>query len=78
MDNCSRIIFWVPRSDELPGFTTNLEFGWYLARRPDNVIFGYPSTATKMQWMTKKYEQIKSKIPCKTLEETIKEALKIT
>lgn len=43
------IAFWVPRSDDLPGFTTNVEFGLFL--RSDKIVLGYPIGAPKMRYL---------------------------
>lgn len=50
--NADIIVFYVPRKfPELPGFTTNVEFGMYLARRPDSVLFCSPEGAVKNQYL---------------------------
>ncbi|OZQ61316.1 MULTISPECIES: nucleoside 2-deoxyribosyltransferase domain-containing protein [Paenibacillus] len=44
------IIFWIPRSiAELPGFTTNVEFGYWI--QTGKCILGYPSSAEKMRYL---------------------------
>ena len=42
------ILFWIPRSEDLPGLTTNLEFGMWLQKDPTKVVFGSPPSAWKM------------------------------
>jgi calcineurin-like phosphoesterase family protein len=44
------ILFWIPRDlRELPGFTTNIEFGeWF---KTDKVILGSPTDAVKMAYL---------------------------
>lgn len=38
------IVIWVPRDlKDMPAFTTNVEFGYWLARRPSRVIYGRPT-----------------------------------
>lgn len=53
LKNSTKILFWIPRSieKEMPGFTTNIEFGMYLARVPDKVILAYPKNADKMSYL---------------------------
>lgn len=37
------IAYWVPRDlVAMPGFTTNVEFGYDVAKRPDRVVLGCP------------------------------------
>lgn len=43
------VMFWVPRTEDMPAFTTNVEFGLMAARR--NVVLGCPDTATKMKYL---------------------------
>ena len=45
----SVVLFWVPRDRvHLPGFTTNVEFGMHVHRGPEEVVFGAPPNAVKM------------------------------
>ncbi len=53
------IMFWVPRNmKDMPGLTTNLEFGTYLSSNPGKIILGYPDDAVSMQWMEKRYRMV--------------------
>ena len=46
LDECSVIVFWVPRNMEtMPALTTNIEFGYYMASSPERVLFGRPPTS---------------------------------
>lgn len=46
------ILFWVPRCLEtLPGFTTNVEFGFWVARDPGKLILGFPYWAVKTRYL---------------------------
>lgn len=48
----SCVLFWVPRTlDEMPGFTTNVEFGFMMALYPKRVILGAPEGAMKMNYL---------------------------
>jgi calcineurin-like phosphoesterase family protein len=43
------ILFWIPRSESLPAFTTNIEFGeWYNSGK---VFLGFPDDAIKMNYI---------------------------
>lgn len=77
LDAADCIVFWVPRSEELPGLTTNLEFGTYFERCPDIVVLGYPSNAEHMEWMRLKYTETLDENPRTTLEQTLKKAIEI-
>ena len=50
--NASKILFYIPRKlPELPGFTTNVEFGMYLAKRPNSVVLCSPEGAEKNRYL---------------------------
>ena len=79
LETASCIVFWVPRDNNvLPGFTTNVEFGTYIQRKPFNIAFGYPESATKMEYMEwlYHYECVNSPI-FHTLKETLEYAIKL-
>jgi len=47
-------LFWVPRNLEtMPGFTTNVEFGFMTALAPERVVLGHPGGAPKMRYLSK-------------------------
>lgn len=56
--NSDIILFYIPRKlPELPGFTTNVEFGMYLTRRPENVLLCCPIDSEKnryLEWLYSK------------------------
>lgn len=43
------IVFWIPRSEELPGFTTNIEFGMFY--RTGKIIVGFPQNAPHTRYI---------------------------
>ena len=50
--NARKILFYIPRKlPELPGFTANVEFGMYLAKRPESVILCSPEGAEKNRYL---------------------------
>lgn len=63
------IMFWVPRNvKELPGFTTNVEWGMY--KDSGKVVFGYPDGAEKVRYL--QYQALEAGLPVyHTLAETI-------
>lgn len=69
------IVFWVPRDlTTLPGFTTNVEFGRFVGRRS---VYGRPENAPKTRYLDWLYTKTTKRVPCKTLEDTLKEVLSI-
>jgi len=56
LENCSAIVFWVPREiDTMPAFTTNVEFGSYV--RSGRAYYGRPDNSEKkgyLDWLYKK------------------------
>jgi hypothetical protein len=73
----SVILFWVPRKmDSMPALTTNVEFGFYLASRPENVIYGRPDDSEKNKYLDWLYTTETKNTPITTLEELIKETMK--
>lgn len=69
------ILFWIPRSlPDMPAFTTNVEFGYWL--HSNKVIYGRPDEAPKTKYLDWLYELDYNKKPFNHLEELLKEALK--
>lgn len=78
LDNAACILFWIPRHlPDMPGFTTNLEFGTWLHRSPQKVVLAYPPDAEKMEWLKIRYEYMTGKQPVYTMEDAVSEAIKI-
>lgn len=68
------IIFWIPRHmPDMPGFTTNVEFGYWL--HTGKVIYGRPDDAEKIKYLDWLYEIDYSKKPFNSLQELLKQAL---
>lgn len=56
LQKADMIVFWVPRDlKEMPGFTTNIEFGEWM--KSGKVVLGYPEWAEKMKYMQYKAEK---------------------
>ena len=50
LEEADRIVFWIPRDlQELPGFTTNVEFGLYC--QSGKILLGHPKSAPKMRYL---------------------------
>jgi hypothetical protein len=59
LENCGLIMFWVPRNlDTMPAFTTNIEFGEWMAKDPLKVVYGRPDDAPNMRYMDYKYNKL--------------------
>lgn len=72
--NRSRVVaFWVPRVlRTMPAFTTNVEFGMMLGRRP--CVLGYPPKARKMSYLDWHAERTGTPV-YSTLEKTLGAAM---
>lgn len=52
LKSASTIVFWVPRElEKMPAFTTNIEFGYWIAKDPGKIVFGSPVDAPKMNYL---------------------------
>jgi hypothetical protein len=82
------IMFWIPRTRELIGLTTNHEHGYWMARERNKVVYGRPDDAYRMSyldimWVEDAKRRAKEKgtpmnIPCpiyNTMEKTIEASL---
>lgn len=72
LDLADQIVFWVPRSEELPGFTTNVEFGEWM--KSGKVNLGYPAGTCKMRFLDRKAVKYGVSVN-HTLEGTLREAV---
>ena len=62
MDNSKVILFWIPRdAKQLPGFTSNIEFGEYLFS--GKIVMGFPKEAYRTRYITERC--LAEKIPLK-------------
>lgn len=56
------IAFWVPRSlPELPGFTTNVEFGYWMGKNPKKVLYGRPEYSEKNRYLDELFAALTNK-----------------
>lgn len=70
------IMFWIPRDlISMPGFTTNVEFGYWLSS--NKVIYGRPDNTPKTKYLDWLYELDYNKKPINNLEDLIKESINI-
>lgn len=48
----SLIVFWVPRNMiTMPALTTNVEFGYWMAKCPEKVLYGRPDNAESCRYL---------------------------
>lgn len=77
LDTAGIIVFWVPRKlQDMPGFTTNVEFGIYTEKKPNQIVYGHSEDAEKMGYLDRRYKAVTGMEPCLTMEETLIMALK--
>lgn len=73
----SLIVFWIPRNvDKLPAFTTNVEFGYWLAKNSNKVIYGRPIDSVKNKYLDWLYETETGNKPHSNLKKLLKETVK--
>ncbi len=62
LENCSAIVFWVPRElKTMPAFTTNVEFGSYV--RSGRAFYGRPDGSPKNSYLDWLYEKVTKRKP---------------
>lgn len=67
LERADLILFWIPRDTAtLPGFTTNVEFGRYLGRRP--LLYGRPEGRPHNRYLDWLYEKLTQSKPIPTLD----------
>lgn len=73
-----QIVFWVPRRmPDMPGLTTNDEFGFWRARDPLRVVLGSPPLAEATKVRYQHVQAAKAHVPAFfSLKETLAEALR--
>ena len=73
----SIIAFWIPRDIEtMPAFTTNVEFGYWLAKNRDKVIYGRPKDAVKNKYLDWLYETETGNKPYGNMKMLLKESVR--
>lgn len=62
------IAFWIPRSlPDMPGFTTNVEFGYWVKSKSGKVLYGRPDTAKKIKYLDWLYNKVTGQQPVNEL-----------
>lgn len=74
LENCSTILFWIPRElITMPAFTTNVEFGSYV--RSGRAYYGRPDWSEKNSYLDWLYTKVTGRQPKNNLEGLIKEVI---
>jgi hypothetical protein len=75
LEKCTVLAFWVPRHlQDLPGFTTNVEFGRYVSSC--RVVYGRPDGAPHTRYLDWLYKKVTGREPAKALRATLLAALR--
>lgn len=70
------ILFWIPRDlKDMPAFTTNVEFGYWL--HSGKVIYGRPDNSVKNKYLDWLYKTDYNKEPFNDLDKLLKETIKM-
>lgn len=70
------ILFWIPRRlPDMPAFTTNVEFGYWLHTK--KVVYGRPDSAVKIKYLDWLYKIDYGLEPINNLEELLEKAIKL-
>lgn len=75
--NASTIIFWIPRCAQLPAFTTNVEYGYWIAKNSNKCLYGRPDDSKKNRYLDWLYQTETGNKPINNLEELLKDAVKL-
>jgi hypothetical protein len=82
LSKCKIIMFWIPRTRELIGLTTNHEHGYWMGRDRQKIVYGRPDDAYRMTYLDimwvedSKYHSGFSCPIYNTLEKTVNATLK--
>ena len=70
------IMFWVPRSlPDMPAFTTNVEFGYWL--HSGKVVYGRPNDSSKIKYLDWLYELDYNKPPHEDLQSLLESSIEL-
>lgn len=82
LKKCDVVLFWIPRTEELIGLTTNWEHGFWVGRNIEKVIYGRPDNAYRVKYTDIMWNEINKELNLNnpiynTLEDTIKGSIKL-
>jgi nucleoside 2-deoxyribosyltransferase len=81
LQNSHVILFWIPRTRELIGLTTNFEIGYWLGRAPHKIVYGRPDDAYRITYVDimwvehRKSRKLAIEPIYNTLDKTVRAAL---
>lgn len=76
LKNADVILFWIPRElNSLPGFTTNVEFGYTI--KTGKIVYGRPQNSPKTKYLDYLYQKEYNKLPFDSLEDSIIECVNL-
>jgi nucleoside 2-deoxyribosyltransferase len=74
LSRCTRICIWVPRTmTTMPALTTNVEFGYWLAKSKDRVRYGRPQAAVNTRYLDWLYYKETGRLPDNDLTDLLQE-----
>lgn len=77
LTEATTIIFWIPRQlTDMPAFTTNVEFGYWL--HSNKVVYGRPDNSEKNRYLDWLYELDYGKKAFNYLPSLLKEGISMT
>ena len=77
LHNADVIVFWVPREMKtMPALTTNVEYGYWIAKNSDKVVYGRPDLSDSNRYLDWLYKAETGKDPANNLTDVLSEAVK--
>ncbi len=58
LKKATTIVFWLPRTIELIGLTTNFELGFWIAKNQGKILYGRPDDAYRISYCDKMWNKI--------------------
>lgn len=79
LHTANTIVFWIPRDMKtLPALTTNVEYGYWISKNPEKVVYGRPDDSEKNRYLDWLYQTETGRKPINDLSDLLKEAIKMT
>jgi hypothetical protein len=76
LEQANALLFWVPRDlDDLPGFTTNVEFGRYVGS--GRMIYGRPEGRPHNRYLDWLYQKLTGQSAHETLVSAVQAAVRL-
>ncbi len=78
LERADVIVFWVPRDlKKLPGFTTNIEFGYWISKNGNKVLYGRPDNSSENDYLDWLYTLETKREVSNNLSKLLEEAIKM-